>query len=239
LNGPPRGARLLHAASGNKERTVTQVRQLVKIMKDVESSGVIQEEKDKKALAEAKDLAERTLSNLAVTWHNEAKKTREEAMFGYTDMIYSDYLTLFSESARAPEIRKLREGLHEPSLGEAGASAQTSPQPLPSEVADVQQEIRTVVRSHAPEIRACYEFALTQHPSLAGRVVVNFTINAEGSVVSSEIFQSTVGNAAMESCIAKAVKLWSFPKPSAPGGRAVVRYPFIFRPAPTESEARR
>ncbi|WP_395822455.1 tol-pal system YbgF family protein [Archangium minus] len=90
---------------GNKERTVTQVRRLVKIMKEVEGSGVIKEEKDKKALAEAKDLAERTLSNLAVTWHNEAKKTREEATFGYADMIYSDYLTLFPESTKAYDLR--------------------------------------------------------------------------------------------------------------------------------------
>jgi len=90
---------------GNKDRTVTQVRRLVKIMKEVESSGVIKEEKDKKALGEAKDLAERTLSNLAVTWHNEAKKTREEATFGYADMIYSDYLTLFPDSPKAYDLR--------------------------------------------------------------------------------------------------------------------------------------
>ncbi len=90
---------------GNKERTVKQVRRLVKIMKEVESSGVIKEEKDKKALAEAKDLAERTLSNLAVTWHNEAKKTRDEGTFAYADMIYSDYLTLFPESPKAYDLR--------------------------------------------------------------------------------------------------------------------------------------
>ncbi|MET0401170.1 MAG: tetratricopeptide repeat protein [Cystobacter sp.] len=90
---------------GNKDRTVTQVRRLVKIMKEVESSGVIKDDKDKKALSEAKDLAERTLSNLAVTWHNEAKKTREEATFGYADMIYSDYLTLFPDSPKAYDLR--------------------------------------------------------------------------------------------------------------------------------------
>ena len=117
---------------GHKDRTVTQVRRLVKIMKEVESSGVIKDDKDKKALSEAKDLAERTLSNLAVTWHNEAKKTREEATFGYADMIYSDYLTLFPESAKAPKIRKLREGLRGPSPDEAGATSQTPPQPSPS-----------------------------------------------------------------------------------------------------------
>ena len=90
---------------GNKERTVTQVRRLVKIMQDVEKAGVIKEEKDKKALAEAKELSERTLSNLAVTWHNEAKKTRDEETFAFADIIYGDYLTLFPENPKAYDLR--------------------------------------------------------------------------------------------------------------------------------------
>jgi len=90
---------------GNKERTVAQVRRLVKIMKEVESSGVIKDDKDKKLLAEAKELSERTLSNLAVTWHNEGKKTRNEETFRYADSVYSDYLTLFPESPKAYDLR--------------------------------------------------------------------------------------------------------------------------------------
>lgn len=90
---------------GNKERTVVQVRRLVKIMKEVEGSGVIKEDKDKKLLAEAKELSERTLSNLAVTWHNEGKKTRNEETFRYADAVYSDYLTLFPENPKAYDLR--------------------------------------------------------------------------------------------------------------------------------------
>jgi TolA-binding protein len=90
---------------GNKERTVTQVRRLVKIMKEVESSGVIKDDKDKKLLAEAKELSERTLSNLAVTWHNEGKKTRNEETFKYADAVYSDYLTLFPDNPKAYDLR--------------------------------------------------------------------------------------------------------------------------------------
>ncbi|WP_342374864.1 tetratricopeptide repeat protein [Myxococcus stipitatus] len=90
---------------GNKERTVAQVRRLVKIMKEVESSGVIKDDKDKKLLAEAKELSERTLSNLAVTWHNEGKKTRNEETFRYADAVYSDYLTLFPENPKAYDLR--------------------------------------------------------------------------------------------------------------------------------------
>ncbi|MCP3143673.1 tetratricopeptide repeat protein [Pyxidicoccus xibeiensis] len=90
---------------GNKERTVAQVRRLVKIMKEVEGSGVIKDDKDKKLLAEAKELSERTLSNLAVTWHNEGKKTRNEETFKYADAVYSDYLTLFPENPKAYDLR--------------------------------------------------------------------------------------------------------------------------------------
>ena len=90
---------------GNKERTVAQVRRLVKIMKEVESSGVIKDDKDKKLLAEAKELSERTLSNLAVTWHNEGRKTRNEETFKYADAVYSDYLTLFPDNPKAYDLR--------------------------------------------------------------------------------------------------------------------------------------
>jgi len=90
---------------GNKERTVAQVRRLVKITKEVEASGIIKEDKDKRLLDEANELAERTLSNLAVTWHNEARKTRDEETFKYADAIYGDYLTLFPENPKAYDMR--------------------------------------------------------------------------------------------------------------------------------------
>ncbi|XXF80464.1 tetratricopeptide repeat protein [Myxococcaceae bacterium GXIMD 01537] len=90
---------------GNKDRTVSQVRRLVKIVKEVEGAGVVKEDKDKKALAEARELAERTLSNLAVTWHNEAKKTRDEETFRFADAIYGDYLTLFPDNPKAYDLR--------------------------------------------------------------------------------------------------------------------------------------
>jgi tetratricopeptide (TPR) repeat protein len=90
---------------GKKDRTVAQVRKLVKITKDVEASGVIKDDKDKKLLAEANELAERTLSNLAVTWHNEARKTRDEETFKFADAIYGDYLTLFPDNPKAYDMR--------------------------------------------------------------------------------------------------------------------------------------
>jgi tetratricopeptide (TPR) repeat protein len=91
--------------AGNKKMTVDQVRRLVKIHDDVVKSGAIKDEKDKKALDEARELSERTLSNLAVNWHNEAKKTRDQDTFGYANEVYSDYLTLFADNKKSYDLR--------------------------------------------------------------------------------------------------------------------------------------
>jgi tetratricopeptide (TPR) repeat protein len=89
--------------AGNKAMTVQQVRRLVKIMDDVK--GAVKDEKDKKAIEEARELSERILSNLAVNWHNEAKKTRDDETFKFADMVYADYLTLFPENPKAYDLR--------------------------------------------------------------------------------------------------------------------------------------
>ena len=91
--------------AGNKKMTVEQVRRLVKLMQDVEKANVAKDENDKKALVEARELSERALSNLAVNWHNEAKKTRDEETFVLANEVYSDYLTLFPENPKAYDLR--------------------------------------------------------------------------------------------------------------------------------------
>jgi tetratricopeptide (TPR) repeat protein len=91
--------------AGNKKMTVEQVRRLVKLMQEVEKANVAKDDKDKKALADARELSERTLSNLAVNWHNEAKKTRDEETFGLANEVYSDYLALFADNRKAYDLR--------------------------------------------------------------------------------------------------------------------------------------
>ncbi len=91
--------------AGDKKRTVVQTRRLVELLVQIESSGVIKTDKDKKEMAEARELAERTLSNLAVNWHQEGRKTRDDETFGYAAEIYKDYLSLFSDSPKAYDLR--------------------------------------------------------------------------------------------------------------------------------------
>lgn len=91
--------------AGNKQMTVQQVRRLVKIMDDVLKGNPKLEDKDKKALDEAKELSERTISKLAVDWHNEGRKTRDEQTFEFANAVYADYLTLFPQSPKAYDLR--------------------------------------------------------------------------------------------------------------------------------------
>ncbi len=99
-------ARIVDAARriGNKRYTVKQARLLVRVFREVEKAGVVKTKKEKEALEEARDFAERTLRTLAVEWHSEAKKTRDDATFYYAYEMYSDYVTLFPDTKYAYDM---------------------------------------------------------------------------------------------------------------------------------------
>jgi TonB family protein len=90
--------------------------------------------------------------------------------------------------------------------------------------------IRRVIRRHINEVRFCYEQELNQRPDLEGRVTVSFIISPAGAVQSATVANSTMGNSRVESCIAGAVRRWSFPAPEG-GGIVVVNYPFMLSAA--------
>jgi TonB family protein len=90
--------------------------------------------------------------------------------------------------------------------------------------------IRRIVRRHLNEVKYCYDQALVRQPKLDGRIVVKFTIAGTGQVLASFVQSTTLGSAAVEMCVANAVKRWDFPAPRQ-GGLAIVSYPFTFSPA--------
>lgn len=86
--------------------------------------------------------------------------------------------------------------------------------------------IRRVIRRHINEVRFCYEQELNQRPDLEGRVTVRFIIAASGAVQTSLVQASTLRNQRVESCVAGAVRRWTFPAPDG-GGIVIVNYPFM------------
>ena len=87
--------------------------------------------------------------------------------------------------------------------------------------------IRNVIRAHLTEIRSCYEDGLRTRPDLAGRVVMRFTIGADGTVSSAEVASTTLHDPPVEACIAERVRHFQFP-PIPGGGTVSVNYPFVF-----------
>jgi TolA-binding protein len=89
---------------GKKEAAVQQAHVFVKMLKEIEKA-VGNDEKGKKQLADAKKDAENTLRILAVQYHNEWKKTRDEPVAGWAAAVYDDYLEIFPDSTWAYEMR--------------------------------------------------------------------------------------------------------------------------------------
>jgi hypothetical protein len=91
--------------------------------------------------------------------------------------------------------------------------------------------IRRIVRAHINEVRECYDKGLGRDPTLAGDVSIQATIGAEGKVSAATVAAdgTTLTDAAVGKCIAKAFKGWTFPKPSD-GGKVELTYPFALAP---------
>ncbi|MFP2912909.1 AgmX/PglI C-terminal domain-containing protein, partial [Pyxidicoccus sp. 3LFB2] len=88
------------------------------------------------------------------------------------------------------------------------------------------EAVARVINSHLNEVHGCYERALLKNPSLAGKVVLEWTIGAAGRVVAAKTKSSTLSNAAVEACILSSLKTWTFPSPK--GGVVIITYPFLF-----------
>ena len=89
------------------------------------------------------------------------------------------------------------------------------------------EAIDGVIRRHVNQLRYCYQRELTKDPNIAGKVVVKFTIAADGSVSAASIKSTTMNNESVESCVSGRFMRMVFPEPRG-GGIVIVSYPLIF-----------
>ncbi len=85
--------------------------------------------------------------------------------------------------------------------------------------------IRRVVLRNLGQVAHCHEQSFVQNANAAGRVVVRFVIGGTGTVLGSDVAQSTHPVPTVAPCIANAVRRWQFPSPEG-GGIVTVNYPF-------------
>ncbi len=88
-------------------------------------------------------------------------------------------------------------------------------------------EVGKVIREHLGQVRYCYESALARSPGLEGKLLVGFTVGADGTVKDTQTKESS-GNPGLDQCIQSRLLKWKFPKPRN-GVDIGVTYPFIFK----------
>lgn len=92
------------------------------------------------------------------------------------------------------------------------------------------KDLDRVVKQRMGEIRGCFQRASQQDPSLAGEVVVRFTVTASGAIGSATIKRSSLENSVVEACIREQFLKMIFPRP--PGNKAIeASYPVVFAPS--------
>ncbi len=85
--------------------------------------------------------------------------------------------------------------------------------------------IKAALQKNATQLKYCYEVGLRSNPSLAGRVVMDWTF-AEGRVSNARVSENTTGDDALADCVLGKVRRWNgFPR-EAEGD---VTWPFVFK----------
>jgi hypothetical protein len=87
--------------------------------------------------------------------------------------------------------------------------------------------IRSVIRAHGTAVRTCYEKGLSRNLDLQGRISYQFTIAADGTVITAMVQSSTMNDVTVEDCLGQEICTWEFPRPIG-GGIVIVSYPFNF-----------
>lgn len=88
--------------------------------------------------------------------------------------------------------------------------------------------VQRTARRHFGELRACYEIALREDPTLSGKVSIKLVIGATGRVVSSADAGSEIRAPEVAECVAKRFAEIAFPPPD--GGVVTVVYRLLFEP---------
>jgi outer membrane biosynthesis protein TonB len=90
--------------------------------------------------------------------------------------------------------------------------------------------IREEMKKKLRAVKDCYERELKRFPSLAGKVVIGFEIQASGEVVGAALLEDSVDHERLGTCILSRAQAWRFPAPAS--GTVKVALPIVLSPAP-------
>ena len=80
----------------------------------------------------------------------------------------------------------------------------------------------------------CFEKELLKNPGAMGKALVRWAINSDGSVSEVKIVRSDIKGETFQNCLKEAISTLKFPRLGM--GRAIIYYPFIFKPSSPKEE---
>ena len=89
------------------------------------------------------------------------------------------------------------------------------------------EAIAATVKKALPSFKRCYSDRLRQKPKLGGKVVLDYTIAADGTVKDASVASTTAHDKKLEDCLVGRMRSLRF---VAPGSEERVSYPFVFTP---------
>ncbi|HVX93999.1 MAG TPA: AgmX/PglI C-terminal domain-containing protein [Polyangia bacterium] len=93
-----------------------------------------------------------------------------------------------------------------------------------------QADVEGAINEHIAEIRQCYGLGKKSALRASGRLLLRFFVDGKGEVYDVGILESTIGNHAVERCIADIGLGVTFERPAG-GKPTTFDYPVEFRPA--------
>lgn len=89
--------------------------------------------------------------------------------------------------------------------------------------------IEKIMAKYVSKFQYCYEKALLADGSLAGNILMQWTIGPDGTSSDVKVVRSQLNNSGLHSCIIKELSRIRFPSPS--GGAVTIKYPLAFSSA--------
>ncbi len=86
--------------------------------------------------------------------------------------------------------------------------------------------IRQVVSAKQNAIKYCFEKELQTKPTLSGKIMAQWNVSLDGSVMKPSVASTTMNDATVEGCIVRVIERMRFQPPN--GGICVIQYPFVF-----------
>lgn len=102
--------------------------------------------------------------------------------------------------------------------------------PLPANIRGEldKKTVEAIIRRYLPGIKWCYQDRIQANRSLGGKMTLAFSIMPNGTTAEARVSNSSLGDSALEQCIATKMARWKFPQPKD-GGVVDVAYPLILK----------